>query len=81
MLDIAAARPDVSFFNLCENNLSLVMAGSNIKVTDSDVAVCLFQNQRTLLRTIKNPNAFLDGNHQGYHVYIPPTLRYAGARS
>jgi hypothetical protein len=32
LLDIAAARPDVSFVDLCENNLYLVMTSSNIKV-------------------------------------------------
>jgi hypothetical protein len=49
LLDIAAARPDVSFFGLCENNLNLVMMGSAIKVTDSDEAVCPFSKSTNTL--------------------------------
>jgi hypothetical protein len=49
LLDIAAARPDMSFFNFCENNLDPVMMGSNIKVTDSDEAVCPFSKSTNTL--------------------------------
>ncbi|KAF7184591.1 hypothetical protein CNMCM7691_005775 [Aspergillus felis] len=47
LLDIAAARPDVSFFDLCENNLNLVMTGSNIKRLVTSQAISAAATQST----------------------------------